>query len=95
MGIQELPPDAVQRLALLLRIKEVKDSNLAPDIGYPDTLCGFLHHPPMQKPAQYLKIAHDRFLSFSQYVIVVLCPIQHCTARRVEKDLGKINISRI
>jgi hypothetical protein len=75
-----MPPYAAVKwpALLLLRIKEVKDSNLAPDIGYPDTLCDFI--------AQYLKIGHDRFLSFSQYVIILLCPIQHCTAREVEKS---------
>lgn len=82
-----MPPNvAVEWPALLFRIKELKDSNLSPDIGYPDILCGFIQYLPNEETAQYLKIAHDRFLSFSQCVTVVLCPIQHCTARRVEKS---------
>jgi hypothetical protein len=59
---------AVERLALLIRIREVQGWNLGPGIGYP-VYRGFLQNS-RQMPKQFFKLGLGRFLPCSFRVII-------------------------
>lgn len=81
----------VEKLAFLLCMWEVPDSNLSPEAKFPERIFMVFPCPSQQIPVQHFKITHDLFLPHPVSFIVCTFPSSQCY---ITYMVGKVSLNK-